>query len=180
MAKKPTAAARAAQMNEDEATAHRERLIEAQEAAKELSASSLTAGIRDFILDRLKQEQNKRPWHERSEYDQRDTVQAVEAAVRELTQKAIEIIASGGMNTMIATLEQVTVKDGIKATLTMSKHDLQRHALIDSTGATVMIVVADVSEFERDNPPVPIKLDQGTLIDGAVVHADVGRDTPFN
>src|SRR6185312_12283722 len=103
--------------------------------------------IRDFILDRLRHEQSKRPWHERSEADQRQTVADVESAVSSMVQEAIEVIAAGGLKTIRATLEQVTVKDGIKATLNLSKFDENRHKLVDATGSTVMVVVADVEEF---------------------------------
>ena len=39
-----------------------------------LATETLTGDIRDFILDRLRHEQDRRPWHQRSETEQRDTV----------------------------------------------------------------------------------------------------------
>ena len=162
----------------DEADA--ELLVEAQSLAVE----TLTGDIRTFILDRLKHEQSKRPWHERSETDQRDTVQQVEAAVREAMTKAVELIAGHGRRTIKATLDKVVVKDGITATLVMSKFDAQRHALFDSTGQSVLVVVADPEEFTGEREPVTIKPDQGDLVEqvGAVHSAaeDNHADAPFH
>src|SRR5579872_783717 len=75
-----------------------------------LATTTLTGDLRDFILDRLRHEQNKRPWHERSEAEQRDTVHAVEAAVSRAVRQGVEIIAAGGLKTIKATIDQVTIK----------------------------------------------------------------------
>lgn len=150
-------------------------------AAIDIAADTMTGDLRDFILDRLKHEQSKRPWHERNEADQRDTVHAVESAVRAAARQAVEIIAAGGLKTIKATIEQVTVKDGIKATLTMSKFDEHRHNLIDATGTTVLIVVADPEDFTGEREPVEITPDQPELMaEVAVVHSESDRASPFH
>lgn len=152
-----------------------------EEATVELASETLTGDLRDFILDRLRHEQSKRPWHERSEADQRDTVHQVESAVRDVVRRAVEIIAAGGLKTIKATIEQVTVKDGIKATLTMSKFDEHRHNLIDATGATVLVVVADPSDFTGEREPVEIKPDQAELVaETLVVHSEADGASPFH
>jgi hypothetical protein len=151
------------------------------EGAIEIAAETLTGDLRDFILDRLRHEQNKRPWHERSEAEQRDTVHSVESAVQSAVRKAVEIIAAGGLRTIKATIEQVTVKDGIKATLMMSKFDENRHNLVDATGSTVLIVVADPEDFTGERAAVEIKPDNpGLPLESvAVVHSEGGQEAPF-
>ena len=152
--------------------------------AQSLAVDTLTGDVRDFILDRLRHEQSKMAWHQRSESDQRDTVQQVEAAVREAMTKAVELIAGHGRRTIKATLDSVTVKDGIKATLIISKFDEHRLALVDSTGHTVLVVVADVDAFTGEREPVDIAPDQGDLVEkvGAVHSAaeDNHADAPFH
>lgn len=155
---------------------------EPEDQTLDLAAETLTGDLRDFILDRLRHEQSKRPWHERSEADQRDTVHQVETAVRRAVTAAVEIIAAGGKRTIKATLESVTIKDGIKATLTMSKHDENRHNLADAQGSAVLIVVADPEDFTGERAEVEIRPDQSELIGGAaVVHseADGAHEAPF-
>ncbi len=151
--------------------------------ALDLAAATLTGDLRDFILDRLKHEQSKRPWHERSEADQRATVHEVEAAVRSTIVRAVELISGEGKRSIKATLESVTVKDGIKASLSLSKFDPHRFGLIDATGHTVLIIVADPDEFTGEREPVTINPDQASMLgDGVMVqHAAAdGAETPLH
>jgi hypothetical protein len=149
----------------------------------DLTVETLTGDVRDFILDRVRFEQDKRPWSERSESDQRDTIQRVEEHVHDVVRRAVELIAAQGRRTIKATLEQVTVKDGIVGKIVMSKFDEQRHALVDSTGSTILIVVADPDDFVGERAPAEVKPDQAELITEAlVVHstADGHAETPFH
>ena len=131
--------------------------------APEIAAETLTGDLRDLILDTLRHEQDKRPWHLRSEVQQRETVSRVETAVHEWVRKAVELIAAGGRKTMKATIEQVVVKDGIKAVLTMSKFDELRHHLVDAQGKAVLLVVADTEELAGERAPAAINPDAPAL-----------------
>ena len=149
---------------------------------EDFAVETLTGDTRDFILDRLRHEQSKAPWHQRSEADQRDTVHQVEAHVQAMVKRAVELIAAQGRRSIRATLEQVTIKDGIKATVSLSKFDEQRHSLVDAQGASILIVVADPEEFQGERAPAEITPDQGKLpVDAAVVHSAAdGADAPFH
>lgn len=154
---------------------------ETLDAATELAAETLTGDLRDFILDRLKHEQSKAPWHQRSEADQREAVFQVEQAVRRAVTQAVEIIAGHGRRTIKATIEQITIKDGYKAVLTASKHDENRHHLADAQGATVLIVVADPEEFTGERAEVTISPDQASLLGDTVMaqHSTEEHEAPF-
>lgn len=178
MAKKPKtkdAAEAAAPLEEDDVS----------EVTIQVAVKTLTGDIRDFILDRLRHEQDKRPWHLRSEAEQRDTVHKVESAVHEIVTKGVEIIAAGGRRTIRATLDQVTVKDGIVGKIVMMKSDPLRHQLADSVGSQILIVVADPDEFTGERAPAKITPDQGDLEERVgVVHslsdsAETANDKPF-
>lgn len=149
--------------------------------ALDLAAETLTGDLRDFILDRLKHEQSKQPWHQRSEVDQREAVHQVETAVRHAVTTAVEIIAGHGRRTIKATIEQITIKDGYKAVLTASKHDESRHHLADAQGKTVLIVVADPDEFTGERAEVEISPDQTSLLGEAVMvqHSEGDHEAPF-
>ena len=137
------------------------------------AADTLTGDMRDQFLDRLRHEQNKQPWHLRSEADQRETVHQVEAMMRDMVERAVEIIAAHGRRTIRATVEQVPFKDGIKAVLTTSKFDANRHHLSDAQGKTVLIVVADADEFTGEQAPVEISPDQAAMFeDTMAVHSE--------
>lgn len=156
---------------------------EAAENAKTIAAKVLTGDMRDFMLDRLRHEQDKRPWNKRSEEEQRVTVAAVEAACSAMVTKAVEIIAASGRRTIKATLSKVLIKDGISAQIEVSRHDERRHHLVDAQGSTVLIVVADSADFEGERAPAEIMPDQGDLVaSAAVVHstADGKPEVPFH
>lgn len=156
-----------------------------EQQTQKVAMETLTGDVRDFILDRLRHEQDKRPWDKRSEAEQRDTVHRVETAVREIVTRAIEILAAGGRRTIKATLDQVTVKDGIVGKLVMMKSDPLRHRLFDSVGDSVLLVVADPEEFTGEREEVRITPDQGDLERSTVVHsqsdaAEASGDKPFH
>ena len=148
-------------------------------AATDMAAETLTGDLRDFILDRLRHEQSKAPWHQRSEADQRETVHQVESAVRTAVTTAVNIIAGHGRRTIRATVEQVTFKDGIKAVLSASKFDENRHQLADAAGAAVLIVVADPDEFTGEKAEAEIIPDQANLHDAMAVHSEGDHESPF-
>lgn len=92
-----------------------------------VAVETMSGDIRDFILNQLRYEQDKRPWNQRSEAEQRQTAASVEEAVHEIVRQAVELIAARGLKTIRATLDQVVVKDVIKAVLTIRRSDDQRH-----------------------------------------------------
>lgn len=156
-----------------------------EQAARGLAVETLTGDLRDRILETLRFEQNKRPWHERSEAEQRDTAHRVESQARDLIGQAVELIASHGRTVIKAHIEKAEVKDGIKAVLTCGRSDKFRHQLLDAVGARVMIVIADPDVFDGEREPVEITPDQGALaVDPAVavVHseADDNHTAPFH
>ena len=139
----------------------------------DIATATLSGDVRDKLLDMLRFQQDKRPWNQRSEQDQRETVHSVEVLAHDLVRRAVELIAAQGRRTVKAVVESVTIKDGIKAVLTLSKHDEQRHALADATGHTVLLVVADPDEFVGERAPAKIVPDQPEFLASAgVVHSD--------
>lgn len=155
-----------------DATEQEEAAAALMEETIEIATATLTGDVRDKFLDMLRFQQDKRPWNQRSEQDQRQTVHTVETLVHDLVRRSVELIAAQGRRTVKAVVEQVTIKDGIKAVLTLSRHDEQRHALADATGHTVLLVVADPDEYIGERAPAKINPDQPELMATAgVVHS---------
>jgi len=139
-----------------------------------IAADTLTGDLRDFIIDRLRYEQDTRPWSQRSEQSQRDTIAAVESAVHEAVQKAVEVIASHGRQVIRAVVDVVQIKDGMKITLTAPRSSRYRNAIIDAVGNVVMVVVADPDAFAGERAPVDVTPDQADLVTAisGVVHSE--------
>ena len=94
---------------------------------------------------------------------------------------AVNIIAGHGRRTIRAVVEQVTFKDGIKAVLSASKFDENRHQLADAAGTAVLIVVADPNEFTGEKAEVEITPDQATLLGDTIMaqHSEGEHESPF-
>jgi hypothetical protein len=130
-----------------------------------LARETLTGDLRDFVLDTLKNEKDPLPWHLRPESVQRDTVDRVTMTVNRAVERAIEIMAADGRVVIMATIEQVRVKDKIQAVLAMNKADPNRHLLLDATGDQVLVALASADEYTGTRGDVPITKDQGSFDD---------------
>jgi hypothetical protein len=169
------AAARAAREQALHQQMEEQRAI-AREAANTLAANTLVGDIRDWMLNRLRWEQDRRPWDQRSEADQKLTVQTVEEAVRDMVDKAVQVMAAAGQPTITGTLESVMIKDGIKATVVLNKHNAERMKLYDAQGGVVLIVIADAEAFHGEKAPVKIVRDQKDISDVLAEHSSDDAD----
>jgi hypothetical protein len=133
--------------------------------AVELAANTLTGDIRDFLLDRVKT--LGKPLAAMTEDEQSDQIHAAKSAAETVVQRACEIIAAGGKKAMTGQLVKVAIKYKISVQVDFSKHDEQRHALIDAAGMTVSVVLADAKAFEGEKAPAEPTPQQGSLLDKA-------------
>lgn len=142
-------------------------------ATADLVADTLSGDVRDFLVDRIKN--LPKVWAEMTQEEQIAIIDAAIMAGNAMVRKAVRLIAEDGRPTITAQCESVTVKDGIKAVLTLSKSDPLRHALTDSQGQSVLIVVVDSENYigsrgdlKPDAPPTEPELpidDDGPLFD---------------
>jgi hypothetical protein len=102
-------------------------------------------------------------WPKLSQFDQDMAIERIERRCKAAVEQVVRIIASEARATILATLESVTAKDQIKAVLTLSKGDPQRHGLLDACGQPVLIVLAATEQFEGGKDKVKSDPDQPTL-----------------
>lgn len=102
-------------------------------------------------------------WPKLPKSKQDDVIERLRKRVIKNVQTAVHMIASEGRTTIVAELEQVTVKYGIKAVLTMSKSDPNRHGLIDAQGKTVLVAIADAEDHMGDVAAVRGEEDQRAM-----------------
>lgn len=132
--------------------------------AEKIARETMTGDLRDCLLDFLKHDKNPLPWNMQGEQQQQDAIDKVTKAVNHAVEKAVTIIAAGGRATIRATVDQVVIKDGLKATLTMSKADPLRHELSDAQGNVVLLVVCDKDAYEGERKAALPDPDQPKLI----------------
>jgi len=144
----------------------------------ELVSETLGGDLTGWLTDRIKN--LPKTWAEMSEGEQTDIIVSARDAVRSMVSRAVRIIAADGRPVIMAVLDKVVVKDGIRGVLSMSKTDPLRHALVDAQGDPVLLVVADTDRYmggemptaDKDEPELPIEDDGWSLFD----HSAAGRE----
>ena len=96
-------------------------------------------------LDELKHAQDV--WQKLSQDEQDATIARIEARVKDAVRQCVTLVATQGFTRIPATVESITIKDGIKVQLTVSRIDANRHALTDSQGHATSIVLANIEQF---------------------------------
>lgn len=134
---------------------------EARAAAVEMAAETMTGDLLAACIDELKIQRDV--WPKLGEEEQQEAIYRLTARITENVRQAVEIIASANRPTIVATVESVTVKDGIKAVLTLQKHDEHRHELVDAAGTSVLLIVGGASEYYGGTEKVKADPDQKTL-----------------
>ena len=130
-----------------------------------LATETLMGDLRDFVLDRLKHEHNPIPWQMRPEKDQIEVIHSVESAMRTWVHRAVTLIAAQGQRAARGQLIKFQAKDGIQMQINLAASEPLRHDLMDNVGATVLITIADVDQFQGERSPVKINKDQPEIFD---------------
>lgn len=126
-----------------------------------MTASSIGADL----LQALVQEVKLLPdvWPKLSQKKQDDVIERLRKRVMHNVQMATHLIASDGRICVQAELEQITVKDGIKGVIIMSKNDPNRHLIMDAQGKTVLLALADAEDHMGDIAAVRGEPDQRAM-----------------
>lgn len=129
-----------------------------------LTAETMMGDLRDFLLDRMKQDHNPLPWQMRSEKDQNEAIERATTATRRWVHRACTIIASGGQQAARGSLVKFQAKDGIQMQINVAASDPLRHALMDHVGSSVLVILADVVPFSGERAGVKVTKDQGDIL----------------
>ena len=108
-------------------------------------SSTLLGDLRDALLDRLRA--MPKPWTVLSEGEQQELIDGCERIALHLITEATRLIAANGFPAIKGTLAKITVKDEMQAQVDLSRHDPQRHEIIDFVNKPVFIVIAEPDMF---------------------------------
>ena len=131
-----------------------------------VARDTMVGDLRDCMLDFLRHNTSALPWNMLPEQQQRDTIEKVTKAAEVAVARAVHIIATDGRTAIVGELIKIQVKDGIQVQVNLSKHDPQRHELIDAQGKAVLLVVAGAEGYGGARAPVKVDPDPKTLLDG--------------
>ena len=142
-------------------------------------SNELVGNIRSFILDRLRNAQDKRSWDEQNESQQRQTIHDATEAARYLVRETIGLIGGRGHDIIKATVKGVKSDgDKIEAGLIVGVEDEHRHDLFDAAGHSVIVVVTDPEQYMGEGKPVPITVDQTDMLNEVKKAWDGEGDPP--
>ena len=130
-----------------------------------LAAKSLKGDIRDFILDRIKNDHSAIPWNLRGEAEQRRYIDQTDAAALRLVHKVALVIASKGRVVIGGRINKAALKDHIAVEVHVGLSHPERHKLTDAVGGECLIVLSNADDFEGDRGKPTATPDQGRLID---------------
>lgn len=127
----------------------------------EIAAETMHGDLMALVLDELKAAPDV--WQKLGEVEQDDVIQRVRQRTETAIRHCVELVAMQGFTRIPAKVESVTVKDGIKAVLTLSQFAPARHDLVDAQGQTAYIVLADTDAFAGGTEEHKAEPDQGAL-----------------
>lgn len=132
-----------------------------------------------------------KPWPELSKAKQDDIIDRLQARVERNVGMAVHLLAAEGRVVVAGDLDQITIKDGVKAVVKFGSNAANLNELYEHSGKMVLVVVAnpadhtsgmDEIEGETDQRAMDLgheyRDDDGGGMDGKVVDAEFEPDAP--
>jgi len=137
---------------------------EDKEESLEIAKSTMVGDLMCLLTDQL--EAVPKNWKDLSENEQTVFIHTAKGSCERIVNKAVDIIASEGRVSLRATLDGITVKNGLAVKLAVPKGDPNTLKLVDTVGEVVKIIILDEKKYtdNLDTSPEPMK-DQGDLVD---------------
>lgn len=132
---------------------------------------------RDVMLEAIR---SATDWAKFDEARQRDINAAVGNAARTIIGKLVLAISAEGKSQVHATIDQITVKDGLKIVL-KGPFNLEALALLgEAQGRAVLLTVADSGSFDHERGPARVSPDQPDIFDEDNDDLAAAGDPPFD
>ncbi|ACO74779.1 putative DNA segregation ATPase FtsK/SpoIIIE-like protein [Laribacter hongkongensis HLHK9] len=114
------------------------------------------------------------PWPKLSKARQDDVIDRLRARVETSIKMAVHLLASEGRTVVAGGLDQITIKDGVKAVVKFSPNAENLHELYDVAGKSVLVVVADAGNHTGGMDEVAGEPDQRVMDLGHEYHDNDG------
>lgn len=117
------------------------------------------------ILSALVQEIKLLPdvWAKTSQAKQNDVIDRLRKRVETNVKMAVHLIASEGRTVVAGDLDQITIKDGVKAVVKFSSAAPNLHELYEASGKAVLVVVANPAQHTGGMDEVTGESDQRAM-----------------
>lgn len=104
-----------------------------------------------------------KPWAKLSEAKQNDIIDRLRARVEHNVGMAVHLLSAQGRVVVAGDLEQLTIKDGVKAVVKFGLSAPNLHELYDCAGKAVLVVVADAAAVTGGMDDVKGEADQRAM-----------------
>ena len=116
-------------------------MTNSEEAVKTMTAESVGHDLLSALLDEIRALPDV--WGILSKREQDDVIYRLSSRVRMNIGRAVDLMAGAGVVSVKGKLEQITIKDGVKAVLTFSEMNEHMAEFYESTGKRVVVVLID-------------------------------------
>lgn len=147
-----------------------------QDEIDEIAGENMVRDLMTMAINELKAANSC--WAKMPEQEQEDIIERLERQVKSAVQEAVHLISSRGFVRIPATLDSLTVKDGLKAQLSLGRTEQHRHALLDAQGSVVTVVLANASEFVEKPHGIKSDPQQPDLIVESLIERAKGVQSP--
>jgi ribosome modulation factor len=113
-------------------------------------------------------------WEKIPKKKQDDIIDRLRSRVETNVKMAVHLIASEGRTVVSGDLDQITIKDGAKAVIKISRAAESLHELYDAQGKAVLIVVSGAAEHTGGMDEIRGEADQRAMDLGHEYHEDDG------
>lgn len=117
------------------------------------------------LLSGLLQELKLLPdvWVKLSQKKQDDIIERLKKRVDSNVRMAVHLVASEGRTVIAGDLEQITIKDGVKAVCKFSQHAPNLHEMFDAAGKAILLVVANPADHTGGMDEIKGESDQRAM-----------------
>lgn len=151
-------------MTEQAAKPEQEQETAIDEKVVKVAKETMVGDMRDVCLQIMKDPKlTGKAWKDMKEAEQKNVVSIITDRVTDAVVRSVQIMAANGQRQVVANLEQVVVKDGVKAVLKFGAHEPLLHSVIDAQGDAVSIVLTGAEEYLGAGEKVKIDKDQKEL-----------------
>lgn len=105
----------------------------------------------------------QKPWQNTPQKEQQDVIDRLRIQVESAVSHAVHAIAGAGSTSLMAQVESVTFKDGVKCVLKLGRGNAAVHELADAEGGHVMVIMMDTAQHTGGMGQVKATPDQPGL-----------------
>lgn len=114
------------------------------------------------------------PWPKLSKKKQDDVIDRLRSRVDSNVKMAVHMLAAEGRTCVAGDLDQITIKDGVKAVVKFSAGAANLHELFEVAGKAVLVVVANAADHTGGMDDIKGEADQRAMDLGHEYHENDG------